>query len=130
LRVGVHVEPSKDAGGSGVAKGIQLQAYAEPVIPEGGIAYGGPITLRIVENEGQFREYVKDLNIDGSRRDWGSVTLHAKPVTLPKAQTAASGIIETGDSGTKRSSDSNKGESNSSTKSPLGITPSAVGAFT
>jgi hypothetical protein len=130
LRVGVHVEPSKDAGGSGVAKGIQLQAYAEPVIPEGGIAYGGPITLRIVENEGQFREYVKDLNIDGSRRDWGSATLHAKPVTLPKAQTAASGIIESSGSGTKRSNDSDKGDSNSRSKSPLGITASAYGAFT
>jgi len=130
LRVGVHVEPAKDAGGSGVVKGIQLQAYAEPVIPEGGIAYGGPITLRIVENEGQFREYVKDLNIDGSRRDWGSVTLHAKPVTLPKAQTAASGIIETGGTGNKRPNESNKGDSNSNSTSPLGITPLAVGAFT
>eukprot|EP00533_Pseudo-nitzschia_delicatissima_P004876 CAMPEP_0116090012 /NCGR_PEP_ID=MMETSP0327-20121206/6729_1 /TAXON_ID=44447 /ORGANISM="Pseudo-nitzschia delicatissima, Strain B596" /LENGTH=1889 /DNA_ID=CAMNT_0003581237 /DNA_START=110 /DNA_END=5782 /DNA_ORIENTATION=+ len=127
LRVGVHVEPAKDAGGSGVTKGIQLQAYAEPVIPQGGIAYGGPITLRIVENEGQFREYVKDLNIDGSRRDWGTVTLHAKPVTLPKAQTAASGIIESGSSGAKPA---NKGDSNTNSKSPLGITPAAVGAFT
>ena len=26
LRVGVHVNPAKNAGGSGVAKGIQLQA--------------------------------------------------------------------------------------------------------
>eukprot|EP00531_Pseudo-nitzschia_arenysensis_P017503 CAMPEP_0116154266 /NCGR_PEP_ID=MMETSP0329-20121206/21690_1 /TAXON_ID=697910 /ORGANISM="Pseudo-nitzschia arenysensis, Strain B593" /LENGTH=1391 /DNA_ID=CAMNT_0003651237 /DNA_START=71 /DNA_END=4244 /DNA_ORIENTATION=- len=129
LRVGVHVEPAKDAGGSGVTKGIQLQAYAEPVIPEGGIAYGGPITLRIVENEGQFREFVKDLNIDGSRRDWGSVTLHAKPVTIPKAQTAASGIIESG-SGAKPSSDSNKGKSNANSKSPLGVTFAASGAFT
>jgi len=128
LRVGVHVEPSKDV--SGVSKGIQLQAYAEPVIPVGGISYGGPITLRIVENEGQFREWVKDLNFDGSRRDWGSVTLHAKPVTLPKAQTAASGIIESGSSGTKQSNESNKGDSGSNSKNPLGITFSAVGAFT
>ena len=58
------------------------------------------------------------------------VTLHAKPVTLPKAQTAASGIIESGSSGNKGSSDSKKGESNSSSKSPLGVAPLAVGAFT
>mmetsp|Transcript_24417 Transcript_24417/g.67496 ORF Transcript_24417/g.67496 Transcript_24417/m.67496 type:complete len:1959 (-) Transcript_24417:791-6667(-) len=128
LRVGVHVEPSKDV--SGVSKGIQLQAYAEPVIPIGGISYGGPITLRVVENEGQFREWVKDLNFDGSRRDWGSITLHAKPVTLPKAQTAASGIIESASAGAKQSNDSNKGDASSSSKSPLGITFSANGAFT
>jgi hypothetical protein len=96
LRVGVHVEPARDAaGGSGVTKGIQMQSYAEPVIPVGGISYGGPITVRVVENEGSFREFVKDINPDGSRRDWGSLFLHAKPVTLPKAQMAASGIIET-----------------------------------
>jgi hypothetical protein len=83
LRVGVHVEPAKDIG-TGITKGIQLQSYAEPVIPEGGISYGGSITVRVVENEGQFREFVKDINADGSRRDWGSLTLHAKPVTLPK----------------------------------------------
>jgi len=38
---------------------------------------------------------VKDLTLDGSRRDWGTTHLHAKPVTTPKAQTAASGVIET-----------------------------------
>lgn len=95
LRVGVHVEPARDGpGGTGITKGIQMQSYAEPVIPTGGIAYGGPITIRVVENEGSFREFVKDLSTDGSRCDWGSLFLHAKPVTLPKAQTAASGIIE------------------------------------
>ena len=71
-----------------------MQAYAEPVIPEGGIAYGGPITIRVVENEGSFREYIKDLSADGSRRDWGTTFLHAKPGTTGKAQTAASGTIE------------------------------------
>eukprot|EP00980_Cylindrotheca_fusiformis_P030533 scaffold24987_cov299-Cylindrotheca_fusiformis.AAC.1 len=102
LRVGVHVEPARDgAGGAGVTKGIQLQMYAEPVIPVGGISFGGPITVRVVENEGAFREFVKDINTDGSRRDWGSLFLHAKPVTLPKAQTAASGIIETTGSSSK-----------------------------
>jgi hypothetical protein len=106
LRVGVHVEPAREGpvqgqSSSGVAKGIQMQAYAEPVIPEGGIAYGGPVTMRVVENEGQFREFVKELTTDGSRRDWGSLFLHAKPVTLPKAQTAASGIIESSAATTK-----------------------------
>lgn len=109
LRVGVHVEPAKDTG-TGITKGIQLQSYAEPVIPEGGISYGGPITIRVVENEGQFREFVRDINADGSRRDWGSLTLHAKPVTLPKAQTAASGIIETATAAKDSKSDSKESE--------------------
>jgi hypothetical protein len=95
-RVGVQVEMSKDLGSTGVAKGIQMQAYAEPIIPEGGIAFGGPVTVRVIENEGQFREYVKDLKSDGSRRDWGATFLHAKPVTSVKAQTAATGTIESG----------------------------------
>lgn len=103
-RVGVQVEFG-DAGGaqsqSGVAKGISMQAFAEPIIPEGGIAYGGPITMRVVENEGQFREYVKDLIADGSRRDWGATFLHAKPVSTVKAQTAASGTIEGSKDGPK-----------------------------
>jgi hypothetical protein len=94
LRVGVHVEMARESGNQTGPVGIQLQAYAEPLIPEGGIAYSGPVTFRIVENEGQFREYVKELTPDGSRRDWGTTILHAKPVTLPKAQTAASGSIE------------------------------------
>ena len=98
LRVGVHVEVARDSNATSAAAnpgGIQLQAYAEPIIPEGGIAYNGPVTFRVVENEGQFREFVKDLAPDGSRRDWGATHLHAKPVTTPKAQTAASGVIET-----------------------------------
>jgi len=97
LRVGVHVESAQASVASSAAAnpgGIQLQAFAEPVIPEGGIAYSGPVTFRIVENEGQFREFVKDLTADGSRRDWGATHLHAKPVTTAKAQTAASGVIE------------------------------------
>jgi hypothetical protein len=128
LRVGVHVEPSRDASGSGIAKGIQLHAYAEPAVPEGGIAYGGPITFRVVENEGQFREFVKDLNPDGSRRDWGSLTLHAKPVTLPKAQTAASGIIESGSA--KNPMTNPKSDSSSASRSLLGLMPLSGGAFT
>lgn len=94
-KVGVHVEAARDVAAwdqdTAVAKGIQLQAYAEPIIPEGGIAYGGPITVRVVENEGHFREYVKELSTDGSRRDWGTAFLHAKPVTTSKAQVAAGG---------------------------------------
>lgn len=100
-RVGVQVEAARDTSSqtqSSISKGIQMQAYAEPVIPEGGIAHGGPITIRVVENEGSFREYVKDLVADGSRRDWGATFLHAKPVTTAKAQTAASGAIETSNS--------------------------------
>ena len=96
-RVGVQVEAAKDSTGqaqASVTKGIQMHSYAEPVIPEGGIAYGGPITIRVVENEGSFREYVKDLGADGSRRDWGASFLHAKPVTTSKTQTAASGAID------------------------------------
>ena len=49
----------------------------------------------MVENEGQLREFVKEVTADGSRRDWGTTHLHAKPVTTAKAQTAASGVIET-----------------------------------
>lgn len=130
LRVGVHVEPSKDTG-SGVAKGIQLQSYAEPVIPEGGISYGGPVTVRVVENEGQFREFVKDVNTDGSRRDWGSLTLHAKPVTLPKAQTAASGIIETTSTvkESKVASKPEKSKGGSSSKPLFGASATSRGAF-
>jgi hypothetical protein len=133
LRVGVHVEPSKDAGGSGITKGIQLQSYAEPVIPEGGISYGGPITVRVVENEGQFREFVKDINADGSRRDWGTLFLHAKPVTLPKAQTAASGIIESGTSSVKetpKTASAADGNQDSSPKRLLDARSEARGAFT
>lgn len=94
-KVGVHVEAARDVAtwdqDTAVTKGIQLQTYAEPVIPEGGTAYGGPITIRVVENEGHFREYVKELSTDGSRRDWGTAFLHAKPVTTSKAQVAAGG---------------------------------------
>ncbi len=94
-KVGVHVEAARDVSAwdqdTAVTKGIQLQTYAEPIIPEGGTAYGGPITIRVVENEGHFREYVKELSTDGSRRDWGTSFLHAKPVTTTKAQLAAGG---------------------------------------
>ena len=93
-RVGVQVEQSRDSGSSGAVKGVQCQLYAEPIVPVGGVAFGGPVTVRIVENEGQFREYVKEIVPDGSRRDWGAQMLHTKPVTTAKAQTAASGTLE------------------------------------
>jgi hypothetical protein len=95
-RVGVQVEQNRDVTSSAAPKGVQCQLYAEPVVPKGGIAFGGPITVRIVENEGQFRESVKQLVPDGSRRDWGAQMLHMKPVTTLKAQTSVSGTIEKG----------------------------------
>jgi hypothetical protein len=125
LRVGAYVEPSKDA-----VKGIQMQSYAEPVVPEGGIAYGGPITVRVVENEGQFREFVKDLAPDGSRRDWGTTFLHAKPVTLPKAQTAASGIIESASKDPSKNSAGNNSDKGPSQEKILGVGGSNRGPFT
>lgn len=122
LKVGVIVEPSRD-NASQIAKGIQMQAYAEPIIPRGGVAFGGPITIRVVENEGSFREYVKDIVSDGSRRDWGATFLHAKPVTTAKAQTAASGAVE----GAK---DTSKTATSSRTKaSPFGA-PVVSSGFT
>ena len=133
LRVGVHVEPAREGTGqsqTGIAKGIQMLSYAEPVIPEGGIAFGGPVTVRVVENEGQFREFVKEMTTDGSRRDWGSLFLHAKPVTLPKAQTAASGIIESASVGTKDAPKNSDDKPGSSSKQGLGGTSGSRGAFT
>lgn len=109
-RVGVQVEQSRDVGASAATKGVQCQLYAEPVVPEGGVAFGGPITVRIVENEGQFREYVKDLVPDGSRRDWGAQMLHTKPVTDQKAQTAASGAIESSQTSKNKARDQKAGD--------------------
>jgi hypothetical protein len=108
LKVGVIVEASKDSA-TQITKGIQMQAYAEPIVPKGGVAFGGPVTIRVVENEGSFREFVKDVVADGSRRDWGATFLHAKPVTTAKAQMAASGAIES-------TKDSTKGHSASRAK--------------
>lgn len=101
LRVGVHVEM---AGGDGVqagaqssatlVKGIHLHVYAEPIIPRGGISFTGPITLRVVENEGQCCEYERKLTGDGRREEWGPVFLHARTVTTAKQQNAASGGLD------------------------------------
>ncbi|KAL7451150.1 hypothetical protein ACHAWC_002996, partial [Mediolabrus comicus] len=81
LRLGAHVEsadgsaPSSTAASQSAAavKGTHLHIIAEPVIPEGGTAFGGPVTLRVIENEGQCREFVKTIPEDGSRADWGPI---------------------------------------------------------
>jgi hypothetical protein len=122
LKVGVLVEASKDTA-TQITKGIQMQAYAEPIVPKGGVAFGGPITIRVVENEGSYREFVKDVVADGSRRDWGATYLHAKPVTTTKAQMAASGAIES-------TKDTTKGISASRTKASTLGAPVVSSAFT
>lgn len=99
LRVGVHVEPAGASGtgvgaSTGAAKGTHLQILAEPVVPQGGISFGGPITVRVVENEGALREFVRSLASNGSRSDWGPISLHAKPVANTRQQNAASLGIE------------------------------------
>ena len=101
LRVGAHVEPAGGEGGQAgaqssatIVKGIHLHVYVEPVIPKGGISFAGPVTLRIVENEGQCCEYERKLTGDGRREEWGPIFLHAKTVTTAKQQNAASGGLD------------------------------------
>ncbi|KAL9189004.1 hypothetical protein ACHAXT_011494 [Thalassiosira profunda] len=104
LRVGAHIEAA-DGSASGqsasaasqsaaAVKGIHLHVVAEPAIPDGGSAFGGPVTLRVIENEGQCREFVKTIPEDGSRTEWGPLFLHARPVSTAKQQQAASGIAD------------------------------------
>lgn len=100
LRVGAHVEAA-DGGtqapssqSAAAVKGIHLHVVVEPVIPQGGIAFGGPVTMRVIENEGQCREFIKTIPEDGSLADWGPIFLHARPVSTPKQQQAASGISD------------------------------------
>ena len=86
LQVGVHIEP---VYANDQAKVNQLQAhiFAEPAIPEGGIAFGGPVTLSIIEKGQQKQnELVKTIESDGSRSDWGPITLYGEPVTNAKDQ--------------------------------------------
>ena len=121
LRVGLHVEPagaSSDSGAvaqsqsaTGGVKGTHLHVFAEPIVPEGGCAFGGPVTIRLIENEGQCREFVRSLRTDGSRSDWGPIFLHAQPVATAKQQTAASGAIERGSSSGASGSGGLKGAS-------------------
>jgi hypothetical protein len=65
LRVGVHIEAADGSSAQSTSaapqsaasvKGTHLHVVAEPVIAEGGSAFGGPVTLRVIENEGQCRE--------------------------------------------------------------------------
>ena len=103
LRLGAHVESADGSAPSttttsqsaAAVKGIHLHVIAEPVIPDGGIAFGGPVTLRVIENEGQCREFVKTIPEDGSRADWGPILLHTPCVSTVKKQQAASGISDT-----------------------------------
>jgi len=103
LRLGAHVEsadgsaPSNSTASQSAAavKGTHLHVIAEPVIPDGGTAFGGPVTLRVIENEGQCREFVKTIPEDGSRADWGPILLHNRSVSTVKKQQAASGITDT-----------------------------------
>lgn len=90
LRVGVHVE-SASTGNDQQVRNTSLQAHvlAEPVIPDGGVALGGPITVKIIEKGGQCREFVRVVETDGSRSDWGPVTLYGQSVTTIKEQQLA-----------------------------------------
>ena len=94
IRVGTHIEYTGTDSNT-AAKGTHLHVLCEPVIPEKGISFGGPVTIRVVESEGQTREFVRTLSSDGSRSDWGPIFLHAKPVASNKQQTAASGTMDT-----------------------------------
>ena len=94
LRVGTHIEAAAADSLPTATKGILLHVVSESVIPEKGLSFGGPLTIRVVENEGQTREFVRMLSADGSRMDWGPIYLHAKPVASNKQQTAASGTVE------------------------------------
>ena len=104
LRVGAHIEAADGSStqstpaasqSAAAVKGIHLHVVAEPCIPEGASAFGGPVTLRVIENEGQCREFIKTIPEDGSRIEWGPVYLHARPVSTAKQQQAACGISET-----------------------------------
>lgn len=109
LRVGVHVEAASLVDGQVKNNNLQAHILSEPVIPEGGIAFGGPITLRIIERGGQCREFVRVVESDGSRSDWGPITLYGEPVTTVKKQLAASGTIEA-IHGSKKGSRKSEGE--------------------
>jgi len=101
LRVGAHVEAADGSTqamttsqSAAAVKGIHLHVVVEPVIPQYGSAYGGPVTLRVIENEGQCREFVKAIPEDGSRAEWGPLFLHARPVSTAKQQQSAAGISD------------------------------------
>jgi hypothetical protein len=90
----VHVEPIGQAdvtSGSSQSKGMHLHVNAEPAIPSDGIAFGGPIHLRVVENENTCREFIRNLNLNSALCQWGPFVLYSNPVTSAKAQLAAFG---------------------------------------
>lgn len=90
----MHVEPigTTDVTGSSTQpKGMHLHVNAEPAIPSDGIAFGGPIHLRVVENENTCREFVRTLNLNSALCQWGPIVLYSNPVTSAKAQLAAIG---------------------------------------
>ncbi len=90
----MHVEPigqTDVTSGSSQAKGMHLHVNAEPAIPSDGIAFGGPIHLRVVENENTCREFIRNLNLNSALCQWGPIVLYSNPVTSAKAQLAAFG---------------------------------------
>lgn len=92
LRVGVHVErvgTTDVTGTSSQPKGTHLHINAEAAIPADGIVFGGPIHVRIVENENTCREFVRTLNLSNTLSQWGPIQLYSKPVTSAKSQLAA-----------------------------------------
>ena len=94
LRVGTLVDGGNPGDKQSTAN--KLQVFVEPVIPNGSIAFGGPVTIRVIENggQGQCNEYVKSISTDGRRTDWGPIFLHGDPVTTPKQQNAANGLVQ------------------------------------
>ena len=108
LRVGAYVDSGHTGDKQSASGSNKLQMVIEPVIPNGGIAFGGPVTIRIVENggQGQCNEYVKSIPTDGSRSDWGPIFLHGDPVTTTKQQNAANGLVDS--SSRKKSAQSEK----------------------
>ena len=126
LRVGAYVDGGGPGDKSGAASN-KLQVVVEPVIPNGGIAFGGPVTIRIVENggQGQCNDYVKSIPNDGSRSDWGPIPLHGDPVTNPKEQNAANGGVES--SSRKKNARSEKSNKKDAVRSPTAGGASTIG---
>ena len=64
MRVGLYIENMDDGSTSqsssaaasqsaAAVKGIHLHIIAEPAVPKGGSLFGGPVILRVIENEGK-----------------------------------------------------------------------------
>ena len=62
------------ASAASVQKGFHLHCVVEPVIPA--IAFGGSVTLRVIEKGGQRREYKKAIT--QNRMDWGPILILGK----------------------------------------------------